>query len=401
MPEAPTPEGAALEALCSNPAWSEPSEAWYVEPGSGLQDDILAELSGGRKHGVTWVTGPAGGGLSSELARLAERVDEHGWLAVRASMLARGEPGRELSPSPGLLILAFWLLRAFPDESASARLEHLLEQRVIRMTERLRELCMIPAPRGKVEWVNGLGRSLFMAIGRMRDPDFRAELEADLVLRPAECADLVGGLIGVLERERGKRVVVFLDDANEVDQGQAADRLITRCISMWQTLPARIVMTYPRRLDYTPDFVFGVARDPRFELETRGENAGRAFLRSMLMRRVGSLELSDALVDDVYAATLGNPGEAVRLLTDALRLCVARGQSLAAEHLAEARGRRGASLRRLVGGPAQQRGLLEIERSGQVEADSAGWFGVRVLLEAGAAGRVHVHPALLDLIPVE
>lgn len=371
-------------------AWEMPSASWYVPRREEFLEEIIAELSSGADTGVLWVTGPNGGGLSTQLARLGEELTDRGWKPVRVSLLGRAEPGRAIGPTGMMLVTAFWLLRALPEGTHG--LDNAAERVARRLTEALTVLCMIPGKRASADWVNGLGQALFLTIQRLKDPTFREQVETEPSVPSADCAELIGALAKLLGAT-GK-VALIVDDANELDLQNNADRLITRCASFWQTLPVRAVVTYPRRLDYSRDFAVASAREPRIALRPLPE-AGRAdFHHEVLKRRLPDLEAPASWVAAADELAHGNTSEFLELVAGALRLARARGEQLGRQHLDSAASRRGLELKRLVSGDAALQRLVQRGDGTDLEEIAARWLGVRALMEVGEDAALRIHPAL-------
>ncbi|MCA9629384.1 MAG: hypothetical protein KC766_17035, partial [Myxococcales bacterium] len=369
-------------------AWEEATERWYVPRDENFLEEIIAELGAGRRSGVLWVTGPSGGGLSTQLARLSEELTNRGWRPLRVSLLGRAEPGRSVGPTGMLMLTLFWLMRALPE--GSHRLTPAADRTAHRLIEALRALCMVPAPRGQTDWTNSLGHALYLAIQRLKDPGFREEIETDSNLPIADFAELVG-CVAKLQESQGE-VVMIVDDANELDQGNNADRLMPRCASLWQSLPVRVVMTHPRRLEYSEDFAFAAAGDPRIVLRPLPHEGRVEFHQRVLERRLPAVQLESAWVELADESTHGNTAEFLDLVARALCLAQARGEQPTREHLVVAGRRRGGELRRLLAGAGALRELLRRDRAGSLDEVAKRWLGLRALLEVGDDATLRVHP---------
>ncbi|MBX3184452.1 MAG: hypothetical protein KIT72_02260 [Polyangiaceae bacterium] len=388
-----------LSALSASPAWEAPTSTWRADREAHFQRALLHEIVSGPEQQTLWVTGPAGGGLSTELAATAEELARRGLFPVRASLLGRLTPALDSGPTSAFLLLLFWVLRAFPSEGITDVSIGKMEAPLLRLVEHLRGTIHLPQITARQHWSGLLGQTLYVAAGLLRDPKWRAQLEEDPALRPAGTVDLVSALLERLAQVVSRRVVLLVDDTNRMDLHLNADRVLTESAALWRSLPGTVVLAYPRRLELGAAFPHVLGTSRRVSLESVSLAAAPAFLSALIARRAPELPLDARHVAWATSQSLGNPAEFLRLVLDAAQLAHARGVAIDEALEREVEERRAWELVSRLGD--EQRALLiEIERSGRLPTEHPAWLAARLVLEQGGPTRARVHPSVARLLGV-
>ncbi len=388
----------SLSALSACPAWESPTSEWRVEREGAFQRALLHEIVTGPERQTLWVTGPSGGGLSTELAATAEELTRRGLFPVRASLLGRLTPALDSGPTSAFLLLLFWVLRAFPAEGLTEVGIGKMESALLRVVEHLRELTHLPQITARQHWSSLLGQTLYVTVGLLRDPKWRAQLEEDPVLRPAWTAELVSALLERLAQVVARRVILLVDDLNQMDLHLNADRLLVDSAALWRSLPGAVVLTYPRRLALSATFPHALGASRQVSLEPVSPDDAEAFVSALMARRAPELAADAQLLSWAASEGLGNPAESSRLVLDAAALAAVRGTPIHEALLREVAERRGRELMSPLSEP-QRAALLEVERWGSFPVEYPSWLASRLVLEQGAPSRARVHPSVVRLLP--